>query len=77
MYGRRPLSEVPRERLAGLPVFAAALRCVPYVMPSQWAENPALLADELCLLTIHADSEVRRVRCSATTSSARTYNRPT
>ena len=55
--------QVQRERGAGgLPVFAAALRCVPYVIPAHWADSPAALADELCSTTIHADPVIRQVR---------------
>ena len=55
--------QVQRERGAGgLPVFAAALRCVPYVIPAHWADSPAALADELCSTTIHADPVIRQVQ---------------
>lgn len=55
--------QVQKERGAGgLHVYAAALRCVPYVIPSHWAESPAALADELCSTTIHADPVLRQVR---------------
>ena len=50
-----------KERGAGgLQVYAAALRCVPYVIPSHWAESPAALADELCSTVIHADPVIRQ-----------------
>ena len=43
---RRSLAEVvPKERAGGLPVFAAALRALPYVIPDQW--EGARLAEEL------------------------------
>lgn len=42
----RTLTEaVPKERAAGLPVFAVALRCVPYIVPEHWEGSK--LADEL------------------------------
>lgn len=42
----RTLTEaVPKERAAGLPVFAVALRCVPYIIPEHWEGSK--LADEL------------------------------
>ena len=34
---RQPMELIPRERAPGLPVFAIALRCVPYIMPEHWA----------------------------------------
>ena len=57
------LEQVQKERGAGgLQVYAAALRCVPYVIPSHWAESPTALADELCISTIHADPVIRQAR---------------
>lgn len=42
----RTLTEaVPKERAGGLPVFAVALRCVPYLIPEHWEGSK--LADEL------------------------------
>ena len=42
----RTLSEtVPKEKAAGLPVFAVALRCIPYIIPEHW--EGAKLAEEL------------------------------
>ena len=64
--------QVQRERgTGGLPVYAAALRCVPYVIPAHWAESPAALADELCSTTIHADPIIRQVRSTAMTRALR------
>ena len=55
--------QIQKERGAGgLLVYAAALRCVPYVIPSHWAEAPAALADELCSTIIHADPVIRQAR---------------
>ncbi len=36
---------VPKERAGGLPVFATALRAIPYVLPEHW--EGARLAEEL------------------------------
>jgi hypothetical protein len=42
----RTLTEaIPKERAGGLPVFAVALRCVPYLIPEHWEGSK--LADEL------------------------------
>ncbi len=41
----RPLTElVPKEKVGGLPVFAQALRLVPFTMPDHWS-GPRLCED--------------------------------
>lgn len=65
----RTLAEVSaKERLAGLPApCTAALRCVPFVLPRQWVESPALMAEELAMYTIHVEPSVHEVcDCSCT-----------
>ncbi len=38
----------------------AALRCVPFVLPQQWTESPAQMAQELAMYSIHAHPPVRQ-----------------
>ena len=51
----RPLLElIPKEKVAGLPVFTQALRLVPFAMPEHWSgprlceDLPGLLHDPAC-----------------------------
>ena len=47
----------------GLPeACAAALRCVPFVLPKQWLESPAQMAEELAMYSIHIDPSVCEAR---------------
>ncbi|KAL0053523.1 hypothetical protein WJX82_006983 [Trebouxia sp. C0006] len=54
----KPLLElIPKEKVAGLPVFTQALRLVPFAMPEHWS-GPRLCED-LPGLTLHADAGIR------------------
>ncbi|KAK9839278.1 hypothetical protein WJX81_005497 [Elliptochloris bilobata] len=60
----RVLAELlPKERAAGLPVLAAALECVPFLLPEHW--DGAHLAAELPGYTVHADATVRAAAAEA------------
>ncbi|CAL8468215.1 g7754 [Coccomyxa elongata] len=67
--GRTLTEAVPKERAAGLPVFAVALRCVPYIIPEHWEGSK--LADELPGYTIHADPAVQQAAADVLRRSMR------
>ncbi|EIE19264.1 hypothetical protein COCSUDRAFT_48883 [Coccomyxa subellipsoidea C-169] len=67
--GRTLTEAVPKERAAGLPVFAVALRCVPYIVPEHWEGYK--LADELPGYTIHADPAVQQAAADVLRRSMR------
>ena len=68
MLPRRTVEQAlsAKDKFAGLPAAcAAALRCMPFVVPTQWLTSPAQMAEELAAYTIHLEGSVRKVRaCS-------------
>ncbi|KAL6769541.1 hypothetical protein ACKKBG_A31400 [Auxenochlorella protothecoides x Auxenochlorella symbiontica] len=56
----RSFGDVPgRERVGALPVFVAALQCLPFVVPSHWADGR--LWEDLPAYAIHGDPAMRKV----------------
>lgn len=55
---------MPKERAAGLPVFAVALRCIPYIIPEHW--EGAKLAEELPGAPLHGGSAAALQYCMLT-----------
>lgn len=65
--GSRGLADLgARDKYAGLPAACAAgLRCVPFVVPAQWAASPEQMAEELAAYSINLEASIRKESVAA------------